>query len=561
MALNPFFLQGSQSEQNLVQDLINEQLKIYGVEVTYIPRKYVRKQTVLKEVQSSVFDDNFLLEAYVDTFEGYNGQGDIMTKFGVSLKDELTVTISRERFEDFISPFLDAMPDDEIELSTRPREGDLVYFPLGQRLFEVKFVEHEQPFYQLGKNYVYQLKCELFEYEDEVLDTDIEAIDTQLEDLGFITTLNLIGTGVTATANAVLTPTNKGYVREILLNNDGSGYAVPPTVAISTAPTGANHQNATAVAITTSKAGIFSIDRISIINPGAGYTDAPTVTITGGGGIGAAATAYVETKGRGILSFTMTNNGVGYAKTPTVTVTGIGSDAYIGVSSIAVVEPVMSVNNTVNSIRFRNAGLGYTQIPSVTISDPAIYTGVGNFEFNEIVVGQKSRAQGRVKEWDEDTKIIKISNVGIGSTVPAGFLPGEIIKGTESTIFNTVVSAAGTLGITTTVISGINTSNIALNQQLDTLSVGIGSTRSVVIGSGSTVTGIGIGTIYFTPPSLNTVVASGVTVSFGTTDFSNYSVESYVHKDTYSEYDSNDEIEDLADSFLDFTQSNPFGQV
>ena len=559
MALNPFFLQGSQNEQNLVQDLINEQLKIYGVEVTYIPRKYVRKQTVLKEVQSSVFDDNFLLEAYVDTYEGYSGQGDIMTKFGVSLKDELTVTISKERFEDFISPFLDAMPDDEIELSTRPREGDLVYFPLGQRLFEVKFVEHENPFYQLGKNYVYQLKCELFEYEDEVLDTDIEAIDTQLEDLGFITTLNLIGTGATATANATLTPANKGYVRQIFLNNDGSGYAVPPTVAISTAPAGLGHQNATAVAITTSKAGIFSIDRISIINPGAGYTEAPTVTITGGGGIGAAATAYVETAERGILSFTMTNNGVGYAKTPTVTVTGIGSDAYIGVSSIAVVEPVMSVNNTVNSIRFRNAGLGYTQAPTVTISNPAIYTGVGNFEFNEIVVGQTSRAQGRVKEWDADTRIIKISNVGIGSTVPAGFLTGEIIQATESTVFNTVVSTAGTVGITTTIITGITTSNIVVGQQLKELIVGAGATP--IIGSGSTVTSVGVGTVYINPPSVNTTVATGVTVSFGATEFSNYSVKSYVHKDTYSEYDSNDEIEDLADSFLDFTQSNPFGQV
>ena len=561
MALNPFFLQGSQNEQNLVQDLINEQLRIYGVEVTYIPRKYVRKQTVLKEVQSSVFDDNFLLEAYVDTFEGYNGQGDIMTKFGVSLKDELTVTISRERFEDFISPFLDAMPDDEIELSTRPREGDLVYFPLGQRLFEVKFVEHEQPFYQLGKNYVYQLKCELFEYEDEVLDTDIEAIDTQLEDLGFITTLNLIGTGATATANAVLTPANKGYVREILLNNDGSGYAVPPTVAISTAPAGPNHQNATAVAITTSKAGIFSIDRISIINPGAGYTEAPTVTITGGGGIGAAATAYVETKGRGILSFTMTNNGVGYAKTPTVTVTGIGSDAYIGVSSIAVVEPVMSVNNTVNSIRFRNAGLGYTQVPSVTISDPAIYTGVGNFAFNELVVGQKSRAQGRVKEWDEDTKIIKISNVGIGSTVPAGFLPGEIIKGTESTIFINEQYQTATVGIFTDTVSLGSTSGIVVGQQIDEAFVGIGSLRRQVLGVGSTVTAVYIGYIKINPPSINDVAATNCQVSFGQTDFSNYSVKSYVHKDTYSEYDSNDEIEDLADSFLDFTQSNPFGQV
>tara|TARA_B100000427_G_scaffold289603_1_gene265408 strand:+ start:590 stop:2272 length:1683 start_codon:yes stop_codon:yes gene_type:complete len=560
MALNPFFLQGSQSEQRLVQSLIDEQLKIYGVEVTYIPRKYVRKQTVLKEVQSSVFDDNFLLEAYVDTYEGYGGQGDIMTKFGVSLKDELTVTISKERFEDFISPFLDAMPDDEIELATRPREGDLVYFPLGQRLFEVKFVEHENPFYQLGKNYVYQLKCELFEYEDEVLDTDIEAIDTQLEDLGFITTLNLIGTGATATANAVLTPANKGYVRQIFLNNDGSGYSTPPTVAISTAPSGTGNANATAVAITTHRAGIYSIDHITLVSPGAGYTETPTVTITGGGGIGAAATAYLESAERGILSFTMTNNGVGYAKTPTVTVTGIGSDAYIGVSSIAVVEPVMSVNNTINSLRLRNAGVGYTQTPTVTISNPAIYTGVGNFEFNEIVVGKTSKAQGRVKEWDKDTNIIKISNVGIGSTVPSGFLTGEIIQATESTVFNTVVSTAGTIGITTTIITGITTSNIVVGQLLKPTYIGVGNSIPV-IGAASTVTSVGVGTVYINPPSVNTIVATGVTVSFGTTEFSNYSVKSYVHKDTYSEYDSNDEIEDLADSFLDFTQSNPFGQV
>ena len=94
MALNPFFLQGSQTEQRLVQSLINEQLQIYGVEVTYIPRKFVNKETVLNEIQSSKFDDNFLIEAYVNTYEGYSGQGDIMTKFGVSLRDEVTLTIS-----------------------------------------------------------------------------------------------------------------------------------------------------------------------------------------------------------------------------------------------------------------------------------------------------------------------------------------------------------------------------------------------------------------------------------------------------------------------------------
>ena len=107
MALNPFFLQGSQDEQRLIQDLINEQLQIYGVEVTYIPRKFVNKQSIIEEVQSSKFDDNFLIEAYINNYEGYSGAGDVMTKFGVSLRDEVTLTISQERFTDFIAPFLD----------------------------------------------------------------------------------------------------------------------------------------------------------------------------------------------------------------------------------------------------------------------------------------------------------------------------------------------------------------------------------------------------------------------------------------------------------------------
>src|SRR6056300_1550958 len=191
MALNPFFLQGSYGEQRLVQELINEQLKIYGVEVTYIPRKFVRKQTIIEEIQSSTFDDNFLLEAYINNFDGYSGAGDIMTKFGVSIRDELSLTISKERFEDFIAPFLDAMDDDEVpdETAMRPREGDLIYFPLGQRIFEVKFVEHENPFYQLGRNYIYELKCELFEYEDEVIDTTVEEISEVLDQTGYIVDL------------------------------------------------------------------------------------------------------------------------------------------------------------------------------------------------------------------------------------------------------------------------------------------------------------------------------------------------------------------------------------
>ena len=137
MALNPFFLQGSFGEQRLVQELINEQLKIYGVEVTYIPRKIIARPELfgindLREITSSTFDDNFLIEAYVQNYEGYAGSGDILTKFGMSLRDEVTLVISRERYEDFIAPFISGLPEDEILVSARPKEGDLIFFPLVQ---------------------------------------------------------------------------------------------------------------------------------------------------------------------------------------------------------------------------------------------------------------------------------------------------------------------------------------------------------------------------------------------------------------------------------------------
>ena len=545
MALNPFFLQGSQSEQRLVQSLINEQLQIYGVEVTYIPRKFVRKQTIIKEVQSSAFDDNFLLEAYVNTYEGYGGQGDIMTKFGVSLRDELTLTISKERFEDFISPFLES--DEDYELSTRPREGDIIFFPLGARLFEVKFVEHEEPFYQLGKNYVYQLKCELFEYEDEVIDTGIDIIDSQLEDIGYITKLQLIGTGVTATANAQINPANRGYIREIVLNDDGSGYSSTPNVAISTAPFGAGNVDATAVAITTTRAGIFSIDRILLTNAGAGYTTPPSVTITGGGGVGAAATAAVELSNFGIVDFTLSNNGIGYASKPTVTITGVSS-------SPASAEVNLLADNTISDIFLKNAGIGYTVTPTVTISNPSLISGVGNFERGEIVKGMSSGIEARVKEWDTDTKILKISNVGIGTTTKA-FVLGETIQATESTHFIVDSTVTGTIGVTTTIITGINTSGISLNQELNQVSVG----QSIIIGTGATVTNIGIGTIFISTPTLNTTGGFTTSISFGSTVFSNYALDFFDEDNQDTTFESNEIIESEADDIIDFSEGNPFG--
>ena len=544
MALNPFFLQGSQSEQRLTQDLINEHLKIYGVEVTYIPRKFVRKQTIIKEVQSSAFDDNFLLEAYLNTYEGYSGQGDIMTKFGVSLRDEVTLTISKERFEDFISPFLEA--DEDYELASRPREGDIVFFPLGSRLFEVKFVEHEDPFYQLGKNYVYQLKCELFEYEDEVFDTDIEEIDSQLEDIGYISTLQLIGVGQTATATAQLNASGRGYIREIVLNNDGSGYRSTPNVAISTAPFGAGNVNATAVAITTTRAGLFSIERIVLTNAGAGYTEAPLVTISGGGGVGAAATAAVEQSNFGIVDFTITNNGVGYAATPTISIVGVST-------SPAIAEVNLLADNTISDILIKNAGIGYTVTPTITIANPSLISGVGNFERGEVVKGMSSGIEARVKEWDTDTKILKISNVGIGTT-QAAFIPGETIQATESLFFNVGLTTIATIGVSTTILTGINTSNITLNQDVNQVKFG----QSIVVGTGVTVTSIGTGTITISSPSLNTTGVTTV-VSFGSTVFSNYALDFFSEENQDTTFESNDILETEADDIIDFSEGNPFG--
>ena len=428
MALNPHFLQGSRGEQRLVQSLINEHLKIYGVEVTFIPRKFVNKSTIIEEVTASKFDDNFLIEAYVENFDGYAGAGDVLTKFGMSLRDEVTLTISKERFEEFIAPFMDA--DDDIELSSRPREGDLVFFPLGQRLFEIKFVEHEEPFYQLGSNYVYKLKCELFEYEDEVIDTSIEAIDTQVDDVGYIADLQLVGIGITALASPVV---GTGAIREIFLNNDGSGFTGTPIVSISTSPSGLSGSTATAVAITSTRANVTSIESILITNAGFGYTEVPTITITGGGGSGAAATCSINTASNSIVRFTITQTGVGYGTAPTVTI-GVplgatAADRATGIASIGI-DPATGFNR-VNSIFVTNSGAGYTGGETVTISDPETISGIGTYHFNEVVQGMRSGTQARVKSWDVDTGILQVGNIGIGTTT-TGFFAGEDIKGLTS---------------------------------------------------------------------------------------------------------------------------------
>lgn len=441
MPLNPYFLQGSASEQRLIQDLINEQLKIYGQDVLYLPRKVIKKDTLFRDITASQFDDSFRLEAYLLNYQGFEGQGDILTKFGVQTTDSVTFIISRERYEDFITPFFALTTDEEdLLLLTRPREGDLIYLPLDNTMFEIKYVEGKKPFYQLNNLYVYQLSCEVMDF---ALDENINTADNEVNEAvsGFTytdTVLTMVGSdsyGATAyvdtfknyyAANSLPFPSElePGYsVSSIDLINDGTNYLSPPVVSISTSPSGNPTHNATAVAVMTRRSGQigYSIDKILITNPGLGYTQPPTVNIKSSTGTGGIATAIIST---GVLMRpTLTNGGLGYGSIPTVGLTS----APIGGTS-AIIVPQLSSSGVVTALYYSNAGSGYTSQPSISISSPdSLGISTGNYVVKEIVKGVSTGTTAFVESWDYDDRVLKVS------VINGSFSVGEVVVGMGTT--------------------------------------------------------------------------------------------------------------------------------
>jgi len=171
MPTNVYFDTGTRPEQSLYEDLIIEQLRIYGQDVYYIPRKMAGTDDIFGEDISSSFEDAYLIEMYVDNVDGYEGEKELMSKFGLDIQDDATFTVARRRWEQFISI------DNNIIESSRPNEGDLVYWPKGNKLFEITFVDHDDPFYQVHNLPTYKLKCKTFEYASEVIDTGIAELD------------------------------------------------------------------------------------------------------------------------------------------------------------------------------------------------------------------------------------------------------------------------------------------------------------------------------------------------------------------------------------------------
>jgi hypothetical protein len=171
MATNHYFSQKVRSEQDLYEDIIIESLKIYGQDVYYLPRDVVNEDRILGDDVPSRFNSSYKIEMYIENVEGFDGEGDLFTKFGVEIRDQATFIVSRKRWANSVARY-----DNELS-SVRPLEGDLIYLPLSNKLFQIMQVEHEQPFYQLSNLPTYKLRTELFEYNDEDLDTGIDAID------------------------------------------------------------------------------------------------------------------------------------------------------------------------------------------------------------------------------------------------------------------------------------------------------------------------------------------------------------------------------------------------
>jgi hypothetical protein len=158
-------------EQLLIENLVIESIKIYGHDVYYLPKTLVNKDEIYGEASITRYDDAYFLEMYIRNVEGFGGEGDFLSKFNLQIRDQMTLTVARRTFEEEVASRVNPA-------ITRPNEGDLIYFPLNKKIFQIKFVEHEPVFYQMGALQMYDLKCELFEYSDEIFNTGIKEIDS-----------------------------------------------------------------------------------------------------------------------------------------------------------------------------------------------------------------------------------------------------------------------------------------------------------------------------------------------------------------------------------------------
>lgn len=272
-------LNGTQAEQNLLENLITESIDIYGQDVFYIPRTLVKEDDLFVEDTMSKFETSRPIRAYCNTVDGWEGQGDMLSKFGIRIEDKTTFVVSRKRFKSAV--------DDSTSLIVegRPNEGDLIWAPFSSDLYEIKFVEHEKPFYQLGKGYVWELKCELFQYSHEDFNTGIVAVDEIEDESGYSLDLTFSagGTGNFVNDEVVygtshdpdVRYTHSDWTLGLTIWDGGDGFDPndPPSITFSAPPTGGTRATGT---VNVNSSGV--ITGITF-NPGSGYTSEPSFVI------------------------------------------------------------------------------------------------------------------------------------------------------------------------------------------------------------------------------------------------------------------------------------------
>ena len=399
MARNVFFTHGTRNEQFLQQNLVEEYIKMFGMDVLYIPRQLIAKDNVFNEEVVSQFDDSYIIEAYLENFDGFQGGGDLLTKFGIRQTDEITLVISQQRFSDLISQFL--LLDQDIEVGERPQEGDLRYFPLSSNYFEIKFVEHEEPFYQLGKNYTYKLKAELFEYSDE--GGEFFAGDDEMIDTGYtVQYYYLVSPGQSASATPLLTG---DVVTQAVVNTNGSKYNFTPTVTVTGDGTGAT-------------------------------AHAEMIVVNVGGSIPITPATFDPTVKNGkMVGLKILNGGEGYD----VSRSYIDFNDPSTAGTKPVVVPTFDSNGTLTKVEITNEGDGYDSVSQIVIdSGGSGYTTAafdvesvpaglsGNFVDGETVTSGTTAGTALLADWDKSEGWLKLKSP------TEDFQIGELLVGNTS---------------------------------------------------------------------------------------------------------------------------------
>jgi len=270
MARNLYFSEKVRSEMDLYADLVIESLKIYGQDVYYLPRDLVNEDVLLGDDVSSRFPTSHKIEMYIENAEGFDGEGDLFTRFGVEIRDEATFVVSRTRFSAQVR-----RPDNDID-TDRPTEGDLIYLPLTNKMFEIQHVEHEQPFYQIENLPVYKMRCTLFEYSGEDFDTGIEDIQDIEKTGSYQYVLSVIPTGSGA-ATATL---DSDGVNSLILTDSGNYYTSTPTIRFIGGGDSSFSLGDSATATATISGG--RITGITLTDSGSNYATVPSINFSGG---------------------------------------------------------------------------------------------------------------------------------------------------------------------------------------------------------------------------------------------------------------------------------------